>query len=86
MTHERLTRKPEDIEDIYNTLDYFTDTLLNTLCDLESGNWGCPVNGTEELRSILREIIDPMMIALPKISELENYLRSEVDMFHRKEP
>ncbi len=84
MSHYSLPEDPKDIRDLYNALDNLHAGAIDTLAGLEGGNWGCPVEGTEEIRAILAEISDrgfPMLEAIEKLAE---YMEGGTDEDFRK--
>jgi len=59
----------DELYDLWHRIDAFQDFALDIQCALESGNWGCPVEGSERERQILVDIFDSSKILLERINE-----------------
>ena len=55
MTHTILTI--DELNEARAVFDHLHEGVIDLQCDLESGNWGCPVNSTEEIRKNLAVIV-----------------------------
>lgn len=60
----------EELEDAYNSLDHLHEGIIDLLATLEGSNWGCPVEGTEEIRAVLRRLSDA---GFPFLEDLKKY-------------
>jgi hypothetical protein len=55
-------------------IDHIHEGCIDELASLEGDNWGCPVEGTEERRAILKKLCDlgfPFLDNLDKLIELK---------------
>jgi len=63
-----------DLDNLYRVrkdLDLLHEHIIDSLAGLESGNWGCPVEDTEEIREILAKLTD---LGFPFLEDLDKYI------------
>lgn len=79
MSHTSLPRDPEEIWELYNKLDELESGAIDTNADLESGNWGCPIRGSEKIREILTRLYTQSKPLLETLKELAEYMEARTE-------
>lgn len=61
----------EELIDARNTIDHLHEGVIDLAVVLESGNWGLPAEGTEEIRGVLARLGD---IGFSFLEDLDKYI------------
>ncbi len=84
MSHTTIPKDSEYYWDLYNRLDTLDDGCIDVTANLESGNWGCPVENTEEIRTLMMKVDKQVTPLLESLKELAEYFEGGVDGWFRK--
>ena len=68
----------DEIEEAYNYIDHIHDGIIDELASLEGDNWGCPVEGSEEIRAILRRLSDAGFTFLDDLNTLIEKKKNDI--------
>jgi hypothetical protein len=66
----------DELESAYNHIDHIHEGIIDELASLEGGNWGCPVEGTEEIRAIMSRLSIQLF---PILSDLDKMIKLKRD-------
>lgn len=65
----------EELQEARNIIDHLHEGVIDECAMLEGDNWGCPTEGTEEIRAVLKELSDmgwPFLEKLDKLIEMKS--------------